>query len=170
MHELQSQLGAANEEKKAAPEVQNAGPDRDKDGVADALDLCANSPAGVPVNALGCPDKAGVVLEGVNFKSGTAELLPEARATLDKVAASLGKLTDIKIEVAGHTDAVGDPGQNLRLSTLRAETVTKYLVDKGVPAELLTAKGYGQDKPIADNTTSAGKRKNRRVELHPLAR
>ena len=137
--------------------------------MADAVDLCVNSPVGVPVNALGCPDKAGVVLEGVNFKSGTAELLPEARTSLDKVAATLGKLPELKVEVAGHTDSVGDPGQNQRLSSQRAETVAKYLVGKGVPAERLTAKGYGQEKPIAENTSPAGKRKNRRVELHPLA-
>jgi OOP family OmpA-OmpF porin len=54
------------------------------------------------------------------------------------------------------------------LSTLRAQAVAKYLAEKGVAMDRLTAKGYGQDKPIADNTTSAGKQKNRRVELYPL--
>jgi outer membrane protein OmpA-like peptidoglycan-associated protein len=176
LHEVQ-QSSATKEEAKAQPEAQPAAeataakpePDGDKDGVADALDLCPNSPAGASVNAIGCAPSSGMVLEGVNFRSGTADLLPEARTTLDKVAATLGKLTDLKVEVAGHTDAVGNPDLNQRLSVARAEAVVRYLTGKGVPADRLVAKGYGQDKPIADNTTPAGKRKNRRVELQPLA-
>ncbi len=143
--------------------------DRDKDGVADAIDLCPDSPAGVPVNVLGCPEKKGVILEGVTFKSNTAILLPDGLRTLDKVAASLAQLPQTKIEIAGHTDSVGDPKRNQDLSTLRAQAVAKYLTEKGVPIERITAKGYGQDKPIADNTTSVGKQKNRRVELYLMA-
>jgi len=143
--------------------------DRDKDGIADSIDLCPDSPAGIPVNALGCPEKKGIILEGVNFKSNTAILLPDGLKYLDRVAASLVQLPQVKGEIAGYTDSVGDPKHNQELSTLRAQAVVKYLAEKGVAMERLTAKGYGQEKPIADNTTSAGKQKNRRVELYPLA-
>ena len=143
--------------------------DRERDCIADSIDLCPDSPAGIPVNALGCPEKKGIILEGVNFKSNTAILLPDALKNLDRVAASLVQLHQVKGEIAGYTDSVGDPKRNQELSTLRAQAVVKYLAEKGVAMERLTAKGYGQEKPIANNTTSAGKQKNRRIELYPLA-
>jgi OOP family OmpA-OmpF porin len=69
------------------------------------------------------------------------------------------------IEIAGHTDNVGPADQNRALSQKRAEAVVKYLVDKGVDKSRLIAKGYGPDKPIADNKDAKGKQKNRRVEF-----
>lgn len=142
--------------------------DQDKDGVADQIDLCANTTAGTAVNELGCPQKSGIVLEGVNFKSGTAELLPEAMKVLDKVVASLTKHPELTIEVAGYTDAMGDSKRNLELSMARAQSVVKHLTAGGIAAARLTAIGFGKENPIADNTTAAGRSKNRRVELHPV--
>ena len=139
--------------------------DHDKDGVADAVDLCASSPAGSPVNALGCPAGKGIVLAGVNFKSGTAVLSPESLKKLDAVATALTQAPQLRIEVAGYTDAGGDPKLNLDLSAQRAQAVAKYLSGKGVTSTL-AAKGYGKENPLADNATAAGKQKNRRVELH----
>jgi outer membrane protein OmpA-like peptidoglycan-associated protein len=72
---------------------------------------------------------------------------------------------DVKMSIAGHTDNSGKPEKNQALSVARAESVKKYLVSKGVAENRLTATGYGQDQPIADNTTPAGKAKNRRVEF-----
>ena len=111
----------------------------------------------------------GIILEGVNFKSGTAVFTPESQKNLDKVATALSHVPQLKIEVAGFTDSAGDPKRNLELSIQRSQAVVSYLVTKGVAAGQLTAKGYGKENPIADNATAAGKQKNRRVELHPLA-
>ena len=146
-----------------------AAPDQDKDGVADGADLCAKSAPGSAVNAFGCPADKGIILEGVSFKTATAVFTPESQKVLDKMAATLGQAPQVKIEVAGYTDAVGNPQKNLELSKQRAQAVVSYLVSKGVSAERLRAIGLGQEQPIADNATPAGRQKNRRVELHPMA-
>ena len=143
--------------------------DADHDGVGDAADLCPGSPAGSSVNPLGCPAQKGIVLEGVNFATGTAALTPESRKKLDEVAGALSQAPQVKIEVAGYTDSMGDAKRNLNLSGQRAQAVVKYLTDKGVAAAQLTAKGYGAENPVADNNTAAGRQKNRRIELHPVA-
>ncbi|MHB8078101.1 MAG: OmpA family protein [Candidatus Krumholzibacteriia bacterium] len=144
--------------------------DSDSDGVYDAQDKCPNTPIGTPVDANGCPrvfeeGKKNVVLEGVNFATNKAELLPESRATLDRVAESLRAYPELMIEVQGHTDSRGSAGLNRRLSQARAEAVRDYLIANGVAASRLTAKGYGPSMPIADNNTAEGRAKNRRVEL-----
>ena len=95
-------------------------------------------------------------------------LAPESQKKLDAVAAALAQAPQLNIEVAGYTDAAGDPQRNLELSAQRSQAVVKYLSGKGVTSTL-TAKGYGKENPVADNATAAGKQKNRRVELHPLA-
>jgi OOP family OmpA-OmpF porin len=74
----------------------------------------------------------------------------------------------LRIEVQGHTDAVGSAPFNLKLSQARAESVREYLVTHGVPAEELSAKGYGKTQPIADNKTAAGRAQNRRVVMSVL--
>ena len=150
------------------PAASNAA-DADKDGVSDVADLCPGSPADTPVNSLGCPVKKGIVLEGVTFKSGTALLTPESQKNLDLAAAALKHVPQVKIEVAGYTDGVGDAKRNLNLSVQRSQAVIKYLTGQGVAAEQLTAKGYGPENPIADNSTPEGRQKNRRIELHPIA-
>jgi outer membrane protein OmpA-like peptidoglycan-associated protein len=106
-----------------------------------------------------------VILEGVNFQTNKAILLENAQRILDLVAASLIAHPDVKVEIGGHTDADGSDQYNLKLSDKRANAVQDYLIKKGVPAAQLTAKGYGETQPIADNTTPDGKAKNRRVEL-----
>jgi outer membrane protein OmpA-like peptidoglycan-associated protein len=143
--------------------------DQDKDGVADMADLCANSPAGSSVNALGCPAGQGIVLEGVNFKSGTVSFTPESQKTLDNVVSALSHVPQLKLEVAGYTDSAGNAQLNLALSKQRAQAVFSYLASKGIADKRMVVKGYGQDNPIADNATAAGRQKNRRVELHPMA-
>jgi len=142
--------------------------DADKDGVSDAADLCPGSPAGAPVNGLGCPSQQGIVLEGVTFKSGTAVLTPVSQKKLDQVAIVLNKVPQVKIEVAGYTDNVGDGKRNLNLSIERAEAVVKYLTSKGVATAQLIAKGYGVENPVADNASPEGRQKNRRIELLPV--
>ncbi len=152
----------ATAQEKAEPAV-----DQDKDGVIDQIDLCPDTPAGTAVNELGCPQKSGIVLEGVNFKPGTADLMPEAQKALDKVVTSLKRNPQLSLEVAGYTDSAGDPKRNLELSAERSRAVVNYLIAGGIAAQRLTSIGFGAEKPIADNGTASGRSKNRRVELHP---
>jgi len=72
------------------------------------------------------------------------------------------------MRIEGHTDAVGNAVQNERLSELRAESVRDFLVSHGVDPEQLEAVGFGEQRPVADNSTPAGRARNRRVEIHPL--
>jgi outer membrane protein OmpA-like peptidoglycan-associated protein len=146
--------------------------DSDRDGVIDANDKCPGTPAGTKVDATGCPDLFGagasLVLQGVTFDVGKATLRPESKAILDRVAASLGANPTVRVEVGGHTSSTGPRAVNLRLSQARADAVRTYLISRGVPASRLTAKGYGPDKPVADNGSAAGRAANRRVELTRL--
>ncbi len=147
--------------------------DSDGDGVPDHLDKCPGTPAGTKVDKQGCPqlfeeEKTTLILEGVNFAVGKAELTEESREVLDRVAVSLLAYPELKIEVAGHTDSTGRRAMNLKLSQERADAVRDFLVGKGVPAGQLIAKGYGPDKPIAPNDTDAGRAQNRRTELNKL--
>jgi OOP family OmpA-OmpF porin len=84
---------------------------------------------------------------------------------LDSAAAALKAAAAIKVEVGGHTDNAGTPDGNLRLSQERAQAVMAALVQRGIAAARMTAKGYGQATPVADNRTEEGRAKNRRVEL-----
>ena len=144
--------------------------DKDGDGVTDDKDRCPSTPPGVKVDAEGCQvlfeqAKKPLILEGVNFATGKAELTPESQAILDGVAESLVAHEEIKVQVGGHTDNTGSAAVNKRLSAARAEAVRQYLISKGVAAERLTARGFGPSKPIASNKTAAGRAQNRRVEL-----
>jgi outer membrane protein OmpA-like peptidoglycan-associated protein len=142
--------------------------DTDKDGVFNPSDLCPDSAPGAKVDAFGCEQNAAIVLRGVNFKTDSAELTSESLAILDGVSDTLVANPDIKVEVAGHTDSDGDDAYNKDLSQRRSESVVAYLSGKGVKAENMTAKGYGEEQPIAGNDTAAGKAQNRRVELNRL--
>jgi len=142
--------------------------DSDGDGVVDSRDQCPGTPAGVKVDSIGCPPE--IVLEKVYFKFDSAELAPNAESVLDEnitkgQSVKLLQNPDIRIEVAGHTDSVGNDAYNLALSERRANTVRDYLIKKGVPADRLTAKGYGETEPVADNSTEEGRSLNRRVGL-----
>ncbi|HKT60122.1 MAG TPA: OmpA family protein [Gemmatimonadales bacterium] len=147
--------------------------DADGDGVTDDKDRCPHTPAGVKVDEEGCqvlfePAKKSLILEGVNFATGKAELTPESQTILDGVAESLVANEEIKVQVGGHTDNTGSAAVNKRLSAARANAVREYLISKGVAANRLTAVGYGPSKPIASNKTAAGRAQNRRVELTKL--
>lgn len=139
--------------------------DSDGDGITDANDACPDSAAGSIVNKRGCKLTANISLENVQFKSGTAVLSGNSRVTLDKVARTLRENDHLNFIVAGHTDSLGNYDKNVTLSKARAQSVRKYLIDKGVASGKLTATGFGPDKPVASNTTRQGRSQNRRVEL-----
>ncbi|MFP5409153.1 MAG: OmpA family protein [Gammaproteobacteria bacterium] len=139
--------------------------DSDGDGVVDALDQCPDTPAGDKVDNKGCTLANTIVLKGVNFDNDSAVLKAEAKAILDDSARTLKRYPDIKAEVAGHTDSRAADAYNQALSQRRAQAVMDYLISAGVPAASLSAKGYGEAEPVADNATEAGRADNRRVEL-----
>lgn len=98
------------------------------------------------------------------FPSGKATLTSESENELKKLFEILNR-TEIVIELAGHTDNVGDDENNMKLSQARVESVKSYLVERGIDARRMNAKGYGELQPIADNATPEGRQANRRVEL-----
>ncbi len=144
-------------------------PDRDGDTVVDRLDNCPDE-KGDPANA-GCLKKQLVtitgskieILESVYFALDKAVILPRSFKLLDNVAAVLVGHDTIAVEVQGHTDDQGDDAYNKKLSQRRAEAVRLYLTRKGVAADHLTAVGFGEEQPIADNKTKDGRAQNRRV-------
>jgi len=105
------------------------------------------------------------VVYGIYFDPASAALKGESETALREVLAALGEKGDLALEVAGHTDSENTEAYNLTLSQRRAEAVVRWLVEHGVAAERLTAKGYGEARPVAANTTAAGRALNRRVEL-----
>ena len=145
--------------------------DTDKDGVYDYEDLCPTV-AGVKANK-GCPEVKREVrnllkkaMSGIQFENGKATIKKNSYKILNDIAKIFIDNTNYLIEVQGHTDNVGKYDYNVDLSERRAQSVRTYLIKQGVPAERLTAHGYGPDKPIADNKTKAGRAQNRRVEFN----
>lgn len=152
----------------AAPVVQT---DSDGDGVYDAQDECSGTLAGLKVDDKGCAVETvggqaqSVVLKGVTFLPGSATLTAEAKVVLETAAAALSGQKSLEVELGGHTDSQGKDAANQALSQRRAESVRQYLVGKGIDAGRMTAVGYGETQPIADNNTPAGRAENRRVEF-----
>jgi OOP family OmpA-OmpF porin len=105
------------------------------------------------------------VLTDVRFKLDSAELTDDAKSTLDNVAKALEGQKNIAVEIDGYADNMGSPQYNEALSQKRAESVKEYLVAKGVDGSRLSAKGFGEKKPVVSNDTDAGREMNRRVEF-----
>jgi outer membrane protein OmpA-like peptidoglycan-associated protein len=110
-------------------------------------------------------NKEGHVALYINFATGKSDIQSESAPIIDQIADMMKKNPDLSINVEGHTDNVGKPKDNQALSEQRAKAVAAALVKQGIDAKRLTAVGFGQDKPIADNKTEEGRAKNRRVEL-----
>lgn len=139
--------------------------DSDADSVIDLDDKCPATPAGDRVNSQGCSLPNVMVLNGVTFANDKDVLLPSSTTTLEEAVATLKRYPGLKVEVAGHTDNVGRDAYNLDLSQRRANAVMAYFVSHGIAADRLSAKGYGETQPVADNAKVAGRAQNRRVEL-----
>ncbi len=163
-----------------ADRTQNGCPgDTDGDTIRDDQDACPEIKGAKDPDPKknGCPKIVRfigselVILQQVQFKTGTASLTGNSDEILSEVATVLKDHPEIaKLEVQGHTDNKGNAKGNKTLSQSRAESVVKAVVAKGVGAERLTAKGYGQEVPIGDNTTEEGRAKNRRVQFKVLER
>ncbi len=145
-------------------------PDADNDGVNDEEDKCVNE-AG-PASNFGCPEIAQAVIDKINyaaknifFAPGSSKLLPKSFKSLNDVAKIMNDDASLKLNIDGHTDNTGKADKNQTLSESRAAAVKAYLAGKGVDESRMTDAGHGQDEPVADNKTAAGKAKNRRVEL-----
>jgi outer membrane protein OmpA-like peptidoglycan-associated protein/opacity protein-like surface antigen len=138
--------------------------DTDNDGVVDGDDQCADSPGNIKVDDKGCSIVA-VELEGISFEPKSFELTQESKVILDEAVVTISTRPELQIEVQAHTDYKGSGKTNQQLSEQRALSVKTYLISKGVNENQLTAKGYGESQPIADNKTEEGRAKNRRVEL-----
>ena len=108
------------------------------------------------------------VLENVEFDFGKATLRPASYKTLDELVEYLQRKSDDRIEIGGHTDNIGSEVKNRALSLERAKSIVAYLIAKGIDTSRLTAKGYGSMEPIEENTTEAGRQKNRRSEVKIL--
>jgi outer membrane protein OmpA-like peptidoglycan-associated protein len=106
------------------------------------------------------------IIDKIQFETGKADLKPVSFPVLDDVVKVLKANPQIKeVDVEGHTDSDGTADLNRKLSQARAESCVKYIESKGIKKGILTAKGYGPDRPIADNNTAEGKEANRRVEF-----
>ncbi|MGI4871188.1 MAG: OmpA family protein [Janthinobacterium lividum] len=176
--------------------------DSDGDKVPDYLDKCPNTPAGVSVDANGCPldrdgdgvpdnedrcpDRAGpasnkgcpeipaeqkkILNEAtkyINFDFNKATLKATSFPKLDQMVQIMNDYPDYSLSIAGHTDSKGADDYNLRLSYERAASARTYMLSKGIPADRIESRGYGETKPVADNATAAGQALNRRVDFDP---
>ena len=142
--------------------------DTDGDGVTDQIDRCPDTPRGVAVDAYGCTRQGSITLEGVGFEVNSATLTASSRDVLDSIAADLKKYPRLRIELQGHTDSTGADAYNMQLSQKRAESVRAHLIEQGVIPSQLTANGYGETQPVADNTTAEGRATNRRVVMRVI--
>jgi len=142
--------------------------DHDGDGVLKRDDKCPDTPGTVAVGKNGCALFNGVV-DGLTFLSGSAELTDSAREVLDSVAASLRQIPGARARVSAHTDNYGDSDVNMKLSQDRAFSVARYLVGQGITKDRLEARAFGETRPIDTNSTVAGRRYNRRVEIDLIA-
>ncbi|OGC94866.1 MAG: hypothetical protein A2W25_14175 [candidate division Zixibacteria bacterium RBG_16_53_22] len=145
--------------------------DGDTDGVPDGIDKCPDTGVGILVDEFGCPRAkplTGTLTLNIQYESGSFEPDAKARFSLDELAVTMQSYPNLKIEVNGYTDALGSTSGNLRLSQKRADAVKEYLVGHGVSPDRVTARGFGEDKPVSDNGTPEGRQKNRRIEIVPV--
>ena len=155
------------------PTTNGCPPDTDGDGIRDDKDACKTDPGKPDPDPTknGCPrvivtETEVMIFEQVQFDTGKSTIKKASDQLLDNVFQVLKDHPElVKLEVQGHTDTQGLKGANQLLSKNRAEAVKKALVKRGIDAKRLTAKGYGQDKPIASNDTEEGRTKNRRVQF-----
>jgi outer membrane protein OmpA-like peptidoglycan-associated protein len=144
--------------------------DADSDGVPDGKDKCPNTPG--PIENNGCPkiekeeqEILNTAFDDLEFQSAKAIIKDASYPSLQALAELMKKKPTWKLKIAGHTDSDGSASANLKLSKSRAQAVANYLKAKGIEEKRFSVEGFGESQPIADNKTSEGKQKNRRVEM-----
>ena len=144
--------------------------DSDGDGLLDKDDDCPMTPG--PKSNKGCPvideEVAEVIkmaFENLEFETNKDIILPNSKPALDQLAEVLIKRTNWNLQISGHTDNVGEDNANMVLSKKRAEALKSYMISKGITETRLMVQFFGETKPIADNNTAEGRKKNRRVEM-----
>ncbi|MEZ4986990.1 MAG: OmpA family protein [Saprospiraceae bacterium] len=145
-------------------------PDTDGDGVVDADDRCPEE-AG-PTTNKGCPEieeeakeVLNLAMRAVQFETGSATILKESYTVLDQIADIMARYPAYELRISGHTDNVGDAVKNQELSESRAAACYEYLLSKGAKSSKMSYAGFGEDYPIAPNSTATGRTLNRRVEF-----
>lgn len=141
--------------------------DKDGDGILNAQDECPNTVKGANVNVVGCAIFEAKI-EGINFELGSAELTADSKVLLDEAAEALLQFITVRVEIQAHTDSQGKEAINQMLSEDRAKSVVDYLESKGVAADRMQARGFGEAEPLESNETSEGRARNRRVEFRVL--
>src|SRR5258708_1245475 len=141
--------------------------DPDGDGIVGPTDLCPDSPYGEPVDETGCRPRLAVAQEYtllLTFQTAPAKIVGDPRSALAEVAALITQYPETTVVIEGHTDDRGPTSYNMKMSKLRAEAVANVLVtDLGIDAARVSAKAFGETKPIATNATKEGRERNRRV-------
>jgi outer membrane protein OmpA-like peptidoglycan-associated protein len=155
---------------KAGPAEMHGCPDSDGDGIADNVDRCPTVKGVAAMN--GCPELAEKTkklfekaLTGIQFETGSSKIKAVSNSILDQVVTVMKENPTYDLEIHGHTDSQGDDAKNMKLSEDRAASVRTYLTNKGVDGARMKSFGHGETVPVADNATSAGRAKNRRVEF-----
>lgn len=179
----------------SALEAQDLLKDSDGDGVADKLDKCPNTEAGIKVDGSGCPldvDADGIpdskdacptekgtvelngcpaiaasaeIMDAIQFEFNSSVLRTSAYPTLDKLSSDLKGNSSMRVQLDGHASAEGTDEYNMNLSRDRANSVKTYLVNSGVAASRISTTAYGERRPVASNATEEGRSRNRRVEF-----
>lgn len=163
MKETASMTTTLSQVQKETATTQLVSKDADKDGVSDENDKCPGSPSGSTVNEWGCSlSEKAVIRLNIEFESGKTTV--PATGDIEKVALFMKKYADTKVEIAGHTDSLGQRSKNVILSQKRAEAVAAAIVSNGIDSGRVKAVGYGPDKPVSENKTASGRKMNRRVE------
>ncbi len=151
--------------------------DNDADGIANPEDQCPDDPESRNgfEDSDGCPDEVPPeladltgIMQGVNFDTDSDRIKNEGKETLDKAVAIMQKFPSLRVEVSGHTDSNGSYHHNIDLSRRRAESVKRYMVEKGVADERIETRGAGPDEAIDTNATPEGRANNRRIEFKLL--
>jgi OOP family OmpA-OmpF porin len=153
--------------------------DSDGDGVYDFLDKCPNTKKGVNVDENGCiiasasdkveiTEKGSWIFKEIQFGTNQSSINDKSSKELDEIVKIMKENKELKLEIQGHTDSRGNEAYNYKLSQKRADSVKKYISEKGIDSERLLSKGYGPSQPIASNDTKDGRLLNRRVEFKPF--
>lgn len=142
--------------------------DGDKDGVPDGLDDCPNTLTGIPVDRNGCMDMgmfAKPMVLHPDYEPGGFEIDSRTKARVESLARALALVPEMKLEITGYTDDIGNDAANQKLSEKRANRIKDFLVVYGVTVDRITTSGRGEANFVASNQTAEGRAKNRRIEI-----